>query len=166
MGRAKLSFKSKKAMQTWQKKKSDPRWNDIKSYDPKKRLWVKMLGGGVAMVDSEKFIDHEGEELYRLVHMVSASGSPSIQYGAIRVFYENMLRVDKSPVIDEETSVKLDKWLKSAKENVKVICDNGWVDVTCKIKPCTIKIPDHFPWISKQQARDNMMKNLFMAINL
>lgn len=169
MGRAKntrrppkkLSFKTKEAMHSWTTKKSDPRWRELKTYDPSKRLWVQMQGGGVAMVDAEKFTDYEGEEMYRAVYMVGPTGLPNRQYGEIRVFDETMLRAAHSPVIDAETSTQLDQWIQSAREGVQVTRDSGWIDIVCEIEPCThIVIPGHTPWISEEKAQDNLKKNI------
>jgi hypothetical protein len=165
MGRAKLntkkpkklSFKTKEAMHAWQTKKSNPRWNDLKDYNPKHRLWVNMIGGGVAMVDAESYTDHDGDEMYRMVYLIGPSGRPSIEYGQIRVFLEHGLKCAISPVIDPDTSVALDQWIKSAKEDVPVTLKDGWNDRICQIEPCRVK---GLQWISQEKVQDNLKKNI------
>jgi hypothetical protein len=153
MGRAKnppkkISFKTKQAIELWEKNRSNPRWKNLKDYDSKRRLWVKMINGGIAMVDSESYIDIDGTELYRVVYFVDDEGFPILQYNQIRVFLNNRLRCVSHPVIDVDTSLALDQWIKSAKEHV----DHIWY-----INPCRVLIPGHIPWIIKPKRVLNLM---------
>jgi hypothetical protein len=100
-------------------------------------------------VDAESYTDHEGDEMYRMVYLVGPEGRPSIQYGQIRVFSEHGLKRAISTVIDTDTSVALDQWIKSTKEDVP---KNGWNDRICRVKGLT--------WISQEKMEDNVKKNV------
>lgn len=173
MGRAKTSrkrkataFKTEKALLSWRSKKSSPRWMHLQEYDPAKRLWVKRNGGGVAMVDAEKVTDHDGEDVYRAVYIVNPDGMPYRKWGFVSVLSDIFLRAVETEVLEEEIAVKLDAWIKSARENIQVVNADGWKDERCDITPCRIKIPNHTPWISEAQSRANMKRNISAMANL
>ena len=93
-------------------------------------------------MDAESYTDHEGDEMYRMVYLVGPEGRPSIQYGQIRVFSEHGLKRAISTVIDADTSVALDQWIKSAKEDDRI----------CRVKG--------LQWISQEKAVNNVKKNI------
>lgn len=158
-------FKTKKQLLQWMEKESEPKWSSLQDYKPQHRLWIvtKQPVGALYMVDCQKIQDHEGDDLYRVVYSVSATGEIAQQYGFVRVFTSTLIKASEvETILDENVSKRLDNWVKSAQEDVEFTTTHGFRDTKVELKPCKVKVPGWKP-ITKAQAQKNI-RNMAVAI--
>lgn len=151
-------FKTKDSLLKWVDKESSPRWNSLSDYKAQDRFWVvtKAPVCGLAMVDKQCIQDPDGDDLYRIVYKVDPTGEISEKWGQVRVWSETMLRASEvGSIVDEPIAARLDKWVKSAQEEVEFTHPSGFRDTKVELKPCSIKVPG-WKRITKKQQQKNM----------
>ena len=156
--RKKRILKSKQKFDDWMKKKSNPRWQSVASYKSIDRFWIvtKEPICGLVMVDKEEIQDHEGDDVYRIVYSVDATGEVSEKYGFVNVFNNKMLLSSQiQTVVSEDIAIQLDKWIKTAKEGVEFTHPSGFVDTKVDLKPCPVKVPGWKHITKAQQTATN-----------
>jgi hypothetical protein len=132
-------FKTSAARDKWAAKKP---WA-LREYLPKNRQWAVLTGTrDLVMVDKEKIVDWDGDELYRIVYAVDHMGRPSVDHGFVRVHESSYARAAfVAPIADEATQTALDAWVRSAKEDVPQESAEGFRYATCQIEPCPVAVP-------------------------
>ena len=159
-------FKTASQREKWQSKRDKKFWinGTYQKYNPKDRLWVLLtLSKDIAMVDKEKFIDEDGDELYRVVFQVNKDGTPTTDHGFLRCFKNNYVKSQYVEPVSEAYQKKLDDWVRSMKECVeKKDPKIGFIYDTLEYTPLRLRIPGWERMSKKdlQKCREQNIKNM------
>lgn len=141
-GKKPVSITTEGKRNAWMKKRAK-HFGGASSYNVKERAWIIMTETkDLGMIDKQLAVDQDGENVYRLVHLIGKDGVPMSDHGSVRLLSTTFLREQYCAILPDEWQEKLDVWLKtSITEDVLEEDKHGFRFPKLKCKPLTLKVP-------------------------
>lgn len=159
-GKKPVSISTDGKREAWMKKRAK-HFDGASKYNVRERAWIIMTDTkDLGMIDKQLVVDQDGENVYRLVHLIGKDGIPMQDNGYVRVLSTTFLREQYCAILPDEWQEKLDAWLKTSITEDKLKEDeHGFVFPTLECKPCNLKVPGWerlSPAALKKRREDNI----------
>lgn len=137
------------------------RWLQNSNAHPKRRQWVILTDSAdIALIDSQLLRNSDGDQVYRLVHLLNKDGTIKSQWGSVRSFSEIFLHRQVCAPLPAPTCVQLAAWLDTIEEDaLQEDPRTGIRDRVVKQAPISFAVPG-WKKVSTKEMIENKVVNM------